>query len=167
MSHMQTALLHFAKLIFFVLPETRLFGFKARILQLAGARVGKNVRICSSASILGGGDLVVGDDTWIGHQVLICTSSRVTIGRSVDIGPRVYIGTGTHEVDTHGAHTAGAGVNKDVVIADGVWLGVGSTVLPGVTIGEKSVIAAGAVVIEDVPPRVVAGGIPARVLRQL
>jgi len=155
------------KLIFFALPETRLFGFKAHLLQLAGARLGENVRVCSSANILGSGDLVVGDDTWIGHQVLICTSSRVTIGRAVDIGPRVYIGTGTHEIDSDGARTAGAGINKDVVIADGVWLGVGSTVLPGVTIGEKSVIAAGAVVTEDVPPRVVAGGIPARVLRQL
>lgn len=156
-----------AKLIFFVLPETRLFGFKARILQLAGARLGRNVRVCSSASILGGGDLLIGDDTWIGHQVLICSSSRVAIGKAVDIGPRVYIGTGTHEIDSEGAHSAGAGINKDVVIADGVWLGVGSTVLPGVTIGEKSVIAAGAVVTEDVPPRVVAGGVPARVLRDL
>jgi acetyltransferase-like isoleucine patch superfamily enzyme len=164
---MHTALLHLAKLIFSLLPETRLFGVKARLLRLAGARLGENVRVCSSATILGSGDLVIGDDTWVGHQVLICAGSRVTIGAAVDIGPRVYIGTGTHEIDQDGPHSAGTGINKDVVIEDGVWLGVGSVVLPGVTIGTKSVIAAGAVVTEDVPPHVLAGGVPARVLRNL
>jgi len=149
------------------LPETRLFGFKAYLLQLAGARLGSNVRVCSSVSILGRGHLVVGDDTWIGHQVMICASSRVTIGKGVDIGPRVYIGTGTHEIDFYGAHSAGLGINHDVVIADGVWLGVGCIVLPGVTIGEKSVIAAGAVVTEDVLPRVMVGGVPGRVIGSL
>ncbi len=98
---------------------------------------------------------------------MICASSRVTIGKGVDIGPRVYIGTGTHEIDFYGAHSAGLGINHDVVIADGVWLGVGCIVLPGVTIGEKSVIAAGAVVTEDVLPRVMVGGVPGRVIGSL
>lgn len=164
---MRTSLLHLVRLFFLVLPETRLFGIKARLLRLAGADLGSNVRVCSSAQILGAGQLAIGDDTWIGHQALLSTSSRIQIGRAVDIGPRVYIGTGTHEIDPDGHHSAGAGISKDVTIADGVWVGVGSTVLPGVTIGAKSVIAAGAVVTEDIPPRVLAGGVPARVIRNL
>ena len=164
---MRTPLLHLARLIFIALPETRAFRIKSALLRLAGARLGDNVRICSSALVLGAGELSVGDDTWVGHQALISATSRITIGSAVDIGPRVYIGTGTHDIDPEGAHSAGAGVSQDVVIADGVWLGANSVVLPGVTIGEKSVIAAGAVVTENVPPRVMVGGVPARIIRDL
>lgn len=164
---MRTSLLHLARLLFLVLPETRLFRVKTRLLRLAGAHLGTNVRVCSSVHVLGAGQLSIGDDTWIGHHALISSSSRITIGRAVDVGPRVYIGTGTHEIDPEGPHSAGAGVNRDVVIADGVWLGVGSMVLPGVTIGEKAVIAAGAVVTKDIPPRVLAGGVPAKLIRRL
>ena len=164
---MRTALLHLARLIFIALPETRAFGIKSTLLRLAGARLGDNVRICSSALFVGAGELSIGDDTWIGHQVLISTSSRVTIGSAVDIGPRVYIGTGTHEVDPIGAHSAGKGISRDVVISDGVWIGANSLILPGVTIGVKSVIAAGAVVVKNVPPHVIVGGIPAVIIRDL
>ena len=134
---------------------------------MAGTGLGKNVRICSSASILGSGRLVVGDNTWIGHQVLFIASSNIIIGKAVDIGPRVYIGTGTHEINPNESGSAGVGINKDVVIEDGVLVGVGSIIFPGVTIGAKSVIAAGAVVTENVPTHTVVGGVPARVLRSL
>ena len=164
---MRPSYLHFARLLFYVIPETRLFGFKAKILRLTGANVGRNVRICSSVTIIGSGHLEVGEDTWIGHKVLICAGSQVTIGRAVDIGPRVYIGTGTHEISLNQAHSAGAGINKDIVVGDGVWIGVGSIVLPGVSIGDKAIIAAGAVVTENVPPRVLVGGVPARMIRDL
>ena len=142
---MHPSLLHLVRLLFHITPETRLFGFKSYLLRMAGINVGKNVRVCSSATILGSGCLGIGDDTWLGQQVLICAGSRVTIGKAVDIGPRVYIGTGTHVIDSEHAHTARLGI----------------------TVGEKSVIAAGAVVTKDVPPRVLAGGIPARVIRDI
>lgn len=164
---MRTPLLHLARLIFVALPETRAFFLKVALLRFAGARFGSNVRVCSSASIVGSGQLSVGDDTWIGHHALLSVTSRITIGRAVDIGPRVYIGTGSHEIDSVGLHSAGRGISLDVVIEDGVWLGVNSVVLPGVTIGKKAIVAAGAVVVEDVPPRVIVGGIPARVIRGL
>lgn len=164
---MRPFLLHLIKLLFYILPETRLFGFKVSLLRAAGISAGDNVRICSSATILGSGSLKIDDDTWIGHQVLICASSRVMIGKAVDIGPRVYIGTGTHEINSNSAHSAGAGMNKDVIIEDGAWLGAGSIILPGITVGEKSVVAAGAVVTEDVPERVLVAGVPARVVREL
>jgi acetyltransferase-like isoleucine patch superfamily enzyme len=164
---MHPAILYLIRLFFYVIPETRLFRLKAWLLRIAGVHLGKNVRICSSSVILGNGHLWVGDETWIGPQVLISSGSQVIIGNSVDIAPRVYIGTGTHKIDRDGMHSAGAGVNMDVVIGDGVWLGIGSVVLPGVTIGDKSVVSAGAVVKENVPPRVLVGGVPARVIREL
>jgi len=150
-----------------LLPETRLFGLKRFLLRLAGARIGRGVRVCSSVTVLGRGQLHVAEDTWIGHQVLLCVGSKVEIGANVDIGPRVYIGTGTHEIDARGPRSAGVGINSDVIIEDGVWLGAGCIVLPGVTVGTNSVVAAGAVVAETIPPRVAVAGVPARVLRSL
>jgi acetyltransferase-like isoleucine patch superfamily enzyme len=164
---MRTPLLHLAKLIFIALPETRAFRMKSSLLRFAGARLCYNVRICSSVLVVGSGDLSVGDDTWVGHQALISATSRITIGSSVDIGPRVYIGTGTHVIDSQGRHTAGIGISRDIVIGNGVWLGANCAVLPGVTIGEKSVVAAGAVVTENVPPLVVFGGVPAKFIRRI
>jgi len=154
------ALVHF-------LPETRGFACKARLLRWCGARVGQNVRICSSAMFFGTGALEIGDDVWIGHGAFIASNASVRIGSCVDIGPQVFLGTGTHEIDPTGPHSAGPGINLDVEIGAGVWLGARAVVLPGVKIGAKAVAAAGAVVTQDVPERCLVGGVPARVLRTL
>lgn len=150
-----------------VLPETRMFGFKTTLYRWTGVRIGRNVRICSSAKILGAGPLEIGDDVWIGPETMIVAVAPVTLGSHIDIAPRVYIGTGTHEIDPLGPHSAGTGRSLPVTIADGVWIGVGATLTPGISIGQKAVIAAGAVVIADIPPRFVVGGVPARCLREL
>ena len=85
----------------------------------------------------------------------------------MDIAPRAFIGTGTHEIDMYTAGIAGKGVSKDIVIADGCWLGAGSIILPGVNVGYKSVIAAGAVVTKNIDSYTMVGGIPARIIRTL
>jgi acetyltransferase-like isoleucine patch superfamily enzyme len=164
---MKTARLHLARVVFRVLPETRCFGLKAWLLRWCGAQVGRNVRVCSSVTILGGGDLSFGDDVWVGHGTFIFSGSAIRIGSCVDIGPQVYIGTGTHELDLSGSHAAGPVKQADVEIGAGVWLCARAVVLPGVTIGTKAVVAAGAVVTQDVPDRCLVGGVPARVLKTL
>jgi maltose O-acetyltransferase len=121
-------------------------------------------RIASSVRIYGDLRLNLGDDAFLGHDVLIAGGrSHVTIGDCVDIGPRVSLLTGTHETDMLGRHSAGAGYSRDIVIEDGAWIGAGSTILGGVTIGRKAVIAAGSVVTRDVPPFTLAAGVPCRV----
>lgn len=163
----RTSTLFLAQRLFGLIPETRFFGFKRALMRCAGAEVESGVRLCSSARVLGAGALALGQDTWVGHQVLICAGSRVSVGKRVDIGPRVYIGTGTHEIDPRGPRAAGQGINEDVTIGDGAWLGAACVVLPGVTVGEGAVVAAGAVVTESVPAHVVVAGVPARVIRAL
>ena len=145
-----------------LLPETRLFALKASLLRWAGVEVGSNVRICSSVTILGTESLSIGENTWIGPQVFISASADISIGSNVDIAPRAYIGTGTHEIDPVGPHSAGAGKAISIVIKDGVWLGAGALILPGVTIGQKAVVAAGAVVATDVDARTIVAGVPAK-----
>lgn len=157
--------LHFARLSFILIPETRLFRFKVFLLRLAGVKIGYDVRVCSSVQVIGSGELSVGEGSWVGHEVLICATSSVWIGSAVDIGPRVYIGTGTHEIALEGVRAAGLGVSKDICIGDGSWIGAGSLILPGVTVGRNAIVAAGSVVIRDVPDGATVGGVPARVLR--
>ena len=164
---MNSCRLYLISLIFAVIPETRLFCLKNRLLRWCGARIGRNVRICSSVVIQGTEKLEIGDDTWIGSQTLITCSAPIKIGCCVDVAPQVYIGTGTHELSGEGLHSAGKGVSRSIEISDGVWLCARSMVMPGVRIGAKSVLGAASVALNDVPPGVICVGIPARKLRNL
>lgn len=146
-----------------LLPSTRCFALKRWLLRWCGAFIGRNVRIVSSARFQLAGRFEVGDETWIGHDVLVVGGdSEVLIGARVDIGPRVTITTGSHELFTDRDRAAGKGYSLPVVIEDGVWVGASSTILGGVRIGRCSVVAAGAVVNKNVLNNTIVGGVPAR-----
>lgn len=150
-----------------LLPETRCFSIKRILLRLAGYEVEHGVRVCSSARFLGAGHIILGEGTWVGHESMLVSTSLISIGAQVDIAPRVYIGTGTHLIDSVSARTAGQGISKEVVIEDGAWIGAGSLLLPGTRIGRKSVIAAGAVVTGDIDSLCIAAGIPAKSIKTI
>ncbi|WKW45557.1 acyltransferase [Myroides sp. JBRI-B21084] len=164
---MRTSLLYLYNFLNIFLPDTKFFKFKVFMLKLAGATVGKNVRICSSTKILGNGKLTIGNNTWIGHECMIICSSSITIGNNVDIAPRVYIGTGTHIIDVNSKNIAGEGISKDVIICNGCWIGVNSTILPGVMLEEKAIVAAGSVVTKDVLTFYLVGGVPAKPIKKI
>lgn len=150
-----------------ILPPTRCFGLKRELYRLAGAKIGKNVRISSSATIIGSGNLTIGDDTWIGHEVMILCSSNVSIGKECDIAPRVYIGTGTHLITPDESRIGNTETSKNISIGNGCWLCVNCSVLPGVDIGDKVVVAAGAVVTKSVGKKCMVAGVPASIKKQL
>ena len=147
------------------LPETRAFGFKRTLYRWAGAKIGNDVRICSSVKILGVGDLSINDNTWIGPEVIISCSSRVIIGANCDIAPCVYIGDGTHKIMLDGERAAGEAVTDNIIIGDGSWLCVNSTILSGVAIGRKCVVAAGSVVTSGSDDMKLLAGVPAKVIK--
>lgn len=149
------------------LPLTRCFGLKRALYRMGGANIGKNVRIVSSAKIVGSGSLSIGDNTWVGHEALIVCSAKTIIGANCDIAPRVFIGNGTHIIDPSSSHVAGAGKSLPVEIGDGCWLCVNSTILPDTKIGNKSIIAAGAIVKGEIPSLELWGGVPAKKIRSL
>lgn len=155
-----------------ILPISKCFGFKARMLRWCGARIGTNVRICSTAQISGCGELSIGDNTWVGSETIISSGATIHIGANVDIGPRVCIVTGSHEIDPIGVHSAGPGYNSDLYIKDGVWIGAGSILVPAPKntiriIGKKTVIAAGSVVTTNAKDYSIIAGVPARYLRSI
>lgn len=148
-----------------LIPATRLFRLKAKLLRWAGANVGDNVRIASSAKFLLTGKLCIGENTWIGHEVMIVGgSASVTVGRDVDIAPRVSIITGSHKPFGNEGKAAGDGYSEPIIIGNGAWVGACSTVLGGVSIGSQSIVAAGSLVRKDVVAGSVVGGVPAMAL---
>lgn len=159
--------LFLANFLISYLPTTRFFLLKRELLRWAGVKAGKNIRICSNVRIYGNGELSIGDNTWIGHETLIICSEKIQIGANVDIAPRCYIGTGTHKIDIQSPNVAGAGLSIPITIGDGAWLCTHCTILPGAIIGNKSIVAAGAVVKGKIPPLEMWGGIPAKKLKEL
>lgn len=149
-----------------IIPETRCFQLKTKMLANCGYSVHHSARIVSSVKFIGAFDLAVGEDTFIGHEVLVAGGNcTISIGNACDLAPRVSLIAGTHEIDMVGTHTAGKGYSGDITIEDGVWIGACVTVLGGVRIGKKSVIAAGSTVTHDIPPYSIAAGIPCRVIK--
>ena len=166
---MNTLVLWIYRLLANLLPESRCFGFKNTLLRLAGAKIGKNVRVYSSAHILGNGTLEIGDDVHVGAKVLLYSVSPagIYLGSHIDIAPCVTILTGSHMITPECEHMAGEGIAKDVRISDGCWLGASSTILTGVVLPPKTIVAAGSVVINtplnnDSSPFLLAG-IPASI----
>jgi acetyltransferase-like isoleucine patch superfamily enzyme len=118
---------------------------------------------------LPGAVLEIGDNTGISGAVLFC-SERIVVEEYVNIGVGVRIyDTDFHPVSWQDRRNGRKDTiaTKPVRICRDVWIGANAIVLKGVTIGERSIIAAGAVVVTDVAPDCVAAGVPARVVKQL
>jgi galactoside O-acetyltransferase len=107
-----------------------------------------------------------GDYSYANFNLTLVDDGPVTIGSHVMIAPNVTLTTTGHPVKPELRRKA-AQYSLPVVLEDNVWLGAGVTVLPGVTVGENSVIGAGSVVTKDVPPNSVAFGTPCKVVRKV
>lgn len=128
--------------------------------------VGERVWIAKSFNCDCGKNIYIGCDFTGNHNLTILDIREVHIGNHVMIGPGTLITTVTHPLDYRRRREYIA-LAQPVTIEDDVWIGGNVTVLPGVTIGQGSVVAAGAVVTQDVPPRTLVGGVPAKVIREL
>lgn len=158
--------LYIYHLVVRALPLTRFFRLKAALLRWAGAEIGRNVKITSSARFQITGSLRIGDGSWLGEDLLVTGGEAdIVIGARVDIGPRVTMVTGSHVLWERHDRAAGAGFSKPIVVKDGVWLGACSTILSGVVIGDSAMIAAGAVVVGDVAEATLVAGVPAKIVR--
>ena len=127
--------------------------------------MGKNVRVCSSALFMGNGHLFIGNDVWIGAGCRISPvgDAEIKIGDHCDLGPEVMILSGGHQIEPDGDQIGGKGMSASVFINSGCWLGARSTILPGVTLAEKTLVAAGAVVKEGTKePKTLIAGVPAQ-----
>ncbi len=127
---------------------------------------GKNIYIQPNFNCDNGKNIHVGEDFLTNYNVTILDIAPVYIGDYCMIGPNTLITTVGHPLSPTARREKKA-CGKPVTIGDDVWIGGNCTILPGVTIGNNVVVAAGAVVTKDVPDNCVVGGIPAKVLKNL
>jgi len=135
--------------------------------------IGNDVKIATNCAIFSresglDGILHIGDGTHIGDNTIIDVSDDVNIGHEVAIGPNCIIYTHDHDYN-HADKAAWKGgiVQQPIKIEDGAWIGSNVTLLPGITIGKKAVIAAGSVVTKNIPDRTIWGGIPAKLIKEI
>ena len=146
-------------------------GAEINCLSLQGIKLGNRVTIGKYAiirpsNIYGGSigeGLTMGNNSNIGPYNYIGCSGKITIGNNVMLAPRVSIYAENHVFDHPEILIRDQGVEKkEVIIEDDCWIAANSILLAGVTIGKGSVVAAGSVVTENVPPYSVVAGVPAK-----
>ncbi|MEL6985073.1 MAG: DapH/DapD/GlmU-related protein [Actinomycetota bacterium] len=151
-------------------PRIRVSG-RPRIQTNGTMRIADRVQIYSTLArselvANSGATLDIGTRTLINFGTSIVSTGKVSIGAHCHIGPHCMImDNGYHEIDPE--RRLQTPEPNPVIIEDNVWLGARVIVMPGVTIGRDAVIGAGSVVTTDVPPRTVAAGVPARVVKEL
>lgn len=144
--------------------------FKIRniLLSISGSKIGK-CKIRRHFFINHPSRLRIENDSFINYFCHIHCGDYgfVTVGKNVFIGPDVKICCVSHEIGASKQRAGVATKNGGIVIEDGAWIGIGSTILQGVRIGKGSIVAAGAVVNKDVKPNTLVAGVPARLIREL
>lgn len=107
----KTLLLQAVNKLFALTPLTSCYGLRARLLRLSGVRCDPTARIVASARIVQA-SASIGAESFIGHQTLLVgpEDAPIIIGRCCDIGPRVLLASGSHEIDMVGEHSAGPGL---------------------------------------------------------
>lgn len=130
-------------------------------------KCGRNVNVERGASFGDGRGISIGSNSGIGINALVNPSGGIVIGDDVMMGEDVVILTENHRFDDVSRPMRLQGYQASpVVIEDDVWIGLRAIILAGVRIGRSSVIAAGAVVANDIPAYSIAGGVPAKVIKQ-
>ena len=158
---------HFFRSLLLLLPPLSFYKLNRYLFCKLGYQIHPKVRISSKARLLGNINLEIGKDTFIGHYTLIIGGdSSIIIGEDCDVSSNVTIVSGTHKLDPEGRRIAGEGIGEDIVIGNGVWIGACATILPGVNIGNKAVIAAGSIVTKNVTPYTIVAGNPAEPIKK-
>jgi maltose O-acetyltransferase len=143
---------------------------RTAILRLAGLQIGSGTLIWGTPQISGPGQvarrLTIGAAVVINIGCFFDLNDTIAIGDHVAIGHEVLFLTASHAIGGS-FHRAAALRTAPVRVERGAWIGARSLILPGVTVGAGSIVAAGSVVAKDVPPDTLVGGVPARPIRAL
>lgn len=139
---------------------------KALLMKGRGARVGSRLKVWTGFWADRFDRLEIGDDVTIGKSVILIGAGGVTVGHRVMVGHGSKLISVGHRVPPgRGPMRFSGPVYGRVSIGDDAWLGAQVLLLPGVTVGEGAIVAAGAVVTKEVPPYALVGGVPARIIR--
>ena len=133
--------------------------------ELIGKKVDESFLLIPPFYTTGGDEIRVGRNVFVNQNCTFYDLGGLNIADDVMIGPNVSIITSGHPLEP--SQRRAATIGTPIVIEKNVWIAAGAILVGGVTVGENSVVAAGSVVTRDIPPNTLAGGNPAKVIRQL
>ncbi|MDO6489764.1 MULTISPECIES: putative colanic acid biosynthesis acetyltransferase [unclassified Cellulophaga] len=147
----------------FVKPSPQLmYGWRRCLLRLFGAQIGKNVIIRPSVSITYPWKVKIGDNSWIGDDVVLYSLGEIFIGNNTVVSQKSYICTGSHDHSKIDFPIYA----KKIIIEDECWLATDVYVGPGVTIGKGTVVGARSSVFKNLPKGKICIGSPAKVIKR-
>jgi putative colanic acid biosynthesis acetyltransferase WcaF len=152
---------YLVKAVFFLSIFPWPSSLRVALLRFFGASAGERVVIRSRVQITFPWRLTLGDDVWLGEEVLLLTLAPVTIESDVCISHRAFLCTGSHDFRRETFDL----VTKPITIRRSTWIAASAFIAPGVEVGEGSLVSAGSVVLDSVPPRTIVRGNPAVVVR--
>ncbi|WP_324757993.1 sugar O-acetyltransferase [Haloarcula sp. GH36] len=141
-------------------------GRRRELLDTLFGSIGESIVVEPPVRCDYGEQIHVGDDFFANFGCVFLDICRIEFGDRCLLGPGVQVYAATHSLDP-AERAAGIEYGKPVTVGDDVWMGGQAVLNPGVTVGDRSVVASGAVVTEDVPAGVVVQGNPATVVREI
>lgn len=148
--------------LFRTTPRGTLYGWRRFLLRCFGANIGRGVNILPSCKVWAPWNLTMGDHSCLSEDVDCYTVDAVTIGNQVVISQGAFLCCASHDISSTIMELS----HKPIVIGDNAWVAARAFVGPGVTVGEGAVVAACAVVTEDVAPWTVVAGNPVRFVKK-
>lgn len=132
--------------------------------QITGTEIDESVAVFTPLYLNYGKNIKIGKNVFINFDCVFLDLGGITIEDNVLIAPKVSLLSEGHPLEPENRHAL---VPKPIHIKKNAWIGAGATILQGVTIGENSVVASGAVVSKDVPDNIIVGGIPAKIIKAI
>lgn len=132
--------------------------------RITGREIDSSVTLLPPFYVDYGKNIRIGKGCWIQQGCTFFDRGGITLGNDVFIAPKVNLITINHDPNPD---NRSATYGRPIVIEDKVWIGINSTILPGVTIGYGAIVGANSVVTHDVPPMTVVGGNPAKVIKEI
>jgi len=137
---------------------------RERLSEIIGNNIDESTTLFAPFHTNFGRFIQIGKNVFINHACTFLDMGGITIEDDVQIGPRVNLITENHPLDPANRKAL---ICKPIVIKRNAWIGAAATILPGVTIGENAVVAAGAVVSKNVPDNMIVGGVPAKIIKTI
>ncbi len=137
---------------------------RERLSEIIGSHIDESTAIFAPFHTNFGQHIKIGKNVFINHACTFLDMGGITIEDDVLIGPKVNLVTENHPVNPANRKTL---LCNPIVIKKNAWIGAAATILPGVTIGENAIVAAGSVVTKDVPNNTIVAGVPAKHVKNI
>lgn len=144
--------------------STNVDQFRERLSDIIGTKIDESTTIFAPFHTNFGRLISIGKNIFINHACSFLDLGGITIEDNVLIGPKVNLVSENHPIDPNQRKSL---IGKPILIKKNAWIGAAATILPGITVGENSIVAAGAIVTKDVPDNCIVAGNPARKIKNI